>query len=251
MPLVAIRLDAPCIDKGGQAKKQTKFVLAADTFESMNRWKEAIGEGGSFKVKGAEKGSMRALSALGDGGGMSEFDFYVTLRDKREARLAVTRASVQTFVQGKKIDDHKIESIASWVCNPSNITFTLCAGGKTFMVKTKEAATIGAAVSKQKTTLQQEQDATRAAAEAAAQRAAEEKAAADAAAAAEAAKWLTLEQLIAGEYDSCTQQPVDEKTKELWLCDEEFEKVFGKTKKEWESIPAFKKPIIKKKRGLV
>lgn len=66
----------------------------------QNKWKEAIGEGGAAKVKGVEKGSMRALAALGDGGGLSEFDFYVTLKDKRQARLAVTKESIQTYVQG-------------------------------------------------------------------------------------------------------------------------------------------------------
>jgi hypothetical protein len=34
------------------------------------------------------------------------------------------------------------------------------------------------------------------------------------------------------------------------LSDDEFERVFGRSKAAWAGVPAFKKPIIKKKHGL-
>jgi hypothetical protein len=51
------------------------------------------------------------------------------------------------------------------------------------------------------------------------------KAAAEAAAAAERAKFLTFEQLKNKDYAGCTRLPVDEKTKEDWLTDAEFQQV--------------------------
>lgn len=48
--------------------------------------------------------------------------------------------------------------------------------------------------------------------------------------AAEAAKWLTLEQLKTHNYTGCTRLPVDEKTKEDWLTDADFEAVFTMSK---------------------
>ena len=43
---------------------------------------------------------------------------------------------------------------------------------------------------------------------------------------------------------------MDEKNKEDWLRPDEFASVFGKSKEEWAKIPAFKRPMIKKKLGL-
>lgn len=44
--------------------------------------------------------------------------------------------------------------------------------------------------------------------------------------------------------------PVDEKNKELWLRDADFEEIFGMTKAAFKKVPPFKRPLMKKKRGL-
>jgi hypothetical protein len=42
--------------------------------------------------------------------------------------------------------------------------------------------------------------------------------------------------------------PVDEKNKELWLRDADFEEIFGMTKAAFKKVPPFKRPLMKKKR---
>lgn len=102
------------------------------------------------------------------------------------------------------------------------MSFSLQKGGAPFIVRTEQAAQIQDAIMKQATLLKEERDAAAVVKAEAVLLKKEMDAAAVTAAAAEAAKWLTLAQLIAGDYSSCTRQPVDEQTKELWLCDAEF-----------------------------
>lgn len=42
---------------------------------------------------------------------MSEYDFYVTLKDKSKARLSVTGTSIQTYVSGRKVDDYNLRYV--------------------------------------------------------------------------------------------------------------------------------------------
>jgi hypothetical protein len=157
---------------------------------------------------------------------LSEFDFYVALgadikkrpKDRRKARLSVTRDALQTFVAGKLVDDHKLSAFTSWMVKPDSVDFTLHAGGRVWRVLTEEGAAIEAAIMKQATALRDELDAKKAAAAAAVAAKREAEAAAAAAAAEEASRWLTLVELQAGEYGRCSRQPVDEGTKELWCA---------------------------------
>ena len=86
------------------------------------------------------------------------------------------------------------------------------------------------------------------------QEAAEAAQEAAAAAEAEALEWLTYEELKTGTYDArpvnLKMGPVDEKNKEQWLRDEDFQQIFGMSKDDFAKQPAFKKPMLKKKRGL-
>eukprot|EP01052_Picozoa_sp_SAG31_P007344 SAG31_NODE_350_length_17241_cov_156.139715_2_plen_261_part_00 len=241
--------DAFCINKSGQSNKKQKFVMAASTYEELNKWKATLGDGhGGGKTKG-DKGAMNALAAAGGGSDLSEHDFYVTLSDKSKARLSVTGTHIQTYVSGKKVDDHDLKVFKSWRPKDTSLEFYFSAGGK-WVVKTKQGQDIIKAINSQAVKYKTELDRQakeRRDQEAAAARKAEEEAAA---AAAEAAKWLTLEELQSGNYARCSRQPVDEKNKELWLSDADFELHFKKTKAEWEKVPPFRRPMVKKKLGL-
>ena len=199
--------------------------------------------GGSPAV--GSKSSNKLMAAAGE---LSDFDFYVTIKQgfsSKKVRLSVTREAIQVFEQGKKIDEHKISQIKSWKPKPKEIEFLLKTGKK-WTVQTTEGEAIVEAIKKQAQAIKAERDAIAAKA---AKEEAERKKQADAVAA-EKAKWLTLAQLQSGDYSGCSRVPVDEKNKEDWLRPEEFGTVFGKSKEEWGKVPAFKRPMIKKKLGL-
>ena len=253
-----IRLDAPVLTKESAEPdlassfgdllgrtKRTKFIMAAPTFEQQSVWMDALQSGGSGGTVKGEKSTTSLLS-------LSAEDFYVKI-GKKKARLSVGKASVQLFVDGKKTEDRPFETIKrmevgeekGFLSSDKTLTLTLTSK-KTFVIYTDEGQKIMQTIEAQAEAHREEQ-----AEEARQQQAAREKEeAAAAAVAAEKARWLTIEQLRSGDYKGCTRLPVDEKNKEHWLTDADFQQVFGKSKAEWAKVPPFKRPMIKKKLGL-
>jgi hypothetical protein len=229
---------------GSSKQDKPKIVLAAPSFEAQRQWMDFLqGQGAVAAQAAAPRGSMKAMAASGS---LSEYDFYVTLKQgKKKVRLSVTKEALLIYEGGRKIDDVPIASIKQWKPKPKEMEFLLL-NGKKWVLLTVEGALIKEAIRKQALAIKAERDAKAKAAEEARQKAEAERQAK----AAEAAKWLSYEQLQSGDYSGCSRLPVDEKNKEDWLNDEVFSKVFGKSREEWAKVPPFKKPIIKKKLGL-
>ena len=150
------------------------------------------------------------------------------------------------YEAGRKIEEIQLSGIKSWKPKAKELEFVLLPDGKKWVLLTTEGKQITEAIRAQALAIKAEMDAEAKAKEEARLKAEAERQAK----AAEDAKWLTLAQLQSGDYAGCTRQPIDEKNKEEWLRDEEFERVFGKSREEWAKVPPFKKPIIKKKLGL-
>ena len=245
------QVNAPLIAAGNKFGKAVNVVLGVSSKAELKEWQQAID-------KDAEMDEA-AAKAADSGDIMSAFDFDCNMPagpKGKAATLTVTREHVQIFQKGKMIKEVCIKDVRSWAVGATSIGFKMIKGddvtigtkNKEESVKIKEAM-----ITQAKAMVQAKKDKAAAANEAK-QEEAEGAALAAKEAEEEALNWLTYEELKNGTYDArpvhLIRGEVDEKNKELWLRDQEFVEVFGMDKEAFAKQPAFKKPMLKKKKGL-